>query len=268
MSELWETLTTGLILSLLFIGVSYLFWRRYDRPTPLMIERQEERDRLKEERKTWREVEARMRAEQEEAELKAAYERRKAEERARSIVPASTEVKDAWKSLGVSAPTQPTTFEAKGEDANADLRPLDQTALSEEVSSDDDVLNAAELVQVRQDQGVQPGAEEPDWELIEKLEEIASKDEVVLPDVPEAPDLDAVAGQSSEESAPSESNLDSAAGSSSEDEKSTDERSTDENSTGAGPVDEAPTVSETNDAAAWDLEDGEDLWGGTAWEGE
>ena len=25
MSELWETLTTGLILSLLFIGVSYLF---------------------------------------------------------------------------------------------------------------------------------------------------------------------------------------------------------------------------------------------------
>ena len=268
MSELWETLTTGLILSLLFIGVSYLFWRRYDRPTPLMIERQEERDRLKEERKTWREVEARMRAEQEEAELKAAYERRKAEERARSIVPASTEVKDAWKSLGVSAPTQPTTFEAKGEDANADLRPLDQTALSETVASDDDVLNAAELVQVRQDQGVQPGAEEPDWELIEKLEEIASKDEVVLPDVPEAPDLDAVAGQSSEESAPSESNPESAAGSSSEDEKSTDERSTDENSTGAGPVDEAPTVSETNDAAAWDLEDGEDLWGGAAWEEE
>ena len=195
MSELWETLTTGLVLSLLFIGVSYLFWRRYDRPTPLMIERQEERDRLKEERKTWREVEARMRAEQEEAELKAAYERRKAEERARSIVPASTEVKDAWKSLGVSAPTQPTTFEAKGEDANADLRTLDQTALTETVGSDDDVLNAAELVQVRQDQGVQPGAEEPDWELIEKLEEIASKDEVVLPDVPEAPDLDAVASQ-------------------------------------------------------------------------
>ena len=42
---------------------------------------------------------------------------------------------------------------------------------------------------------MQPGAEEPDWELIEKLEEIASKDEVVLPDVPEAPDLDAVASQ-------------------------------------------------------------------------
>lgn len=197
MSELWETLTTGLILSLLFIGVSYLFWKRYDKPTPLMIERQEEKDRLKEERKTWRQVEARMRAEQEEAELKAAYERRKADERARSVVPASTEVKDAWKSLGVAAP-EPATFEAKGEDANADLRPLDQTDLGEVATSDDDVLNAAELVQVRQDKGVQPGAEEPDWELIEKLEEIAEKDDVELPDVPEAPDLDAVAAQSSE----------------------------------------------------------------------
>jgi len=253
MSELWETLTTGLILSILFIGVSYLFWKRYDQPTPLMIERQEERDRLKEERKTWREVEARMRAEQEEAELKAAYERRKVEERARSVVPASTEVKDAWKSLGVSAPAASTTFEAEGEDANADLRPLDQTARSETVASDDDVLNAAELVQVRQDQGVQPGAEEPDWELIEKLEEIASKDEVVLPDVPEAPDLDAVAAQPLEESTPSDANPEAENGSTAEDENA---------------VDQAPKSSETEDVPSWGLEDGEDLWGGAAWEEE
>jgi len=223
MSELWETLTTGLILSLLFIGVAYLFWRRYDKPTPLMIERQEEKDRLKEERKTWRQVEARMRAEQEEAELKAAYERRKAEERARSVVPATSEVKDAWKSLGVAAP-ESTTFEAKGEDANADLRPLDQTDLGEVVASDDDVLNAAELVQVRQDKGVQPGAEEPDWELIEKLEEIAEKDDVELPDVPEAPDLDAVAAQSQLE------------------------------------VPTADASPSSGDSTDWALEDGEDLW--------
>ena len=223
MSELWETLTTGLILSLLFIGVSYLFWKRYDKPTPLMIERQEEKERLKEERKTWKQVEARMRAEQEEAELKAAYERRKAEERARSVVPASTEVKDAWKSLGVAAP-EAATFEAKGEDANAALRPLDQTDLGEVAASDDDVLNAAELVQVRQDKGVQPGAEEPDWELIEKLEEIAEKDDVELPDVPEAPDLDAVAAQSSED------------------------------------VPAADAPSSSGDSAEWSLEEGEDLW--------
>ena len=194
MSELWDTLTTGLIVSLVFIAVSYFFWKRYDQPTPLMIERQEEKARLKEERQTWQEVEARMRAESEEAEHKAAYERRKAEERSRSLVPEATEVSDAWKTLGVSAP-ESATFQAENEDANADLRPLDQTAMGEEVVGDDDVLNAIELVQVRQDKGVQPGAEEPDWELIEKLDDIAKKDEIVVPDVPEAPDLDAVVAE-------------------------------------------------------------------------
>lgn len=193
MSELWETLTTGLVLSLLFIGVSYLFWRRYDRPTPLMIERKEEKERLKEERRTWREVEARMQAENEEAELKAAYERRKAEERARAIVPDTTDVMDAWKSLGVTSNETAPSFESGGGDANAALQPLDQTALSEPSVDDDDLLSAPEPVQVRQDKGVQAGVEEPDWELIEKLGEIAEKDEFVVPDVPEAPDLDAAA---------------------------------------------------------------------------
>ena len=223
MSEVWDTLTTGLIVSLVFIAVSYFFWKRYDRPTPLMIERQEEKDRLKEERQTWQEVEARMRAENEEAELKAAYERRKAEERSRSLVPEATQVSNAWKSLGVSAP-ESATFEAKGDDANAALRPIDQTALSEEVAGDDEVLNAAEPVQVRQDKGVQPGAEEPDWELIEKLDEIAKKDEIVVPDVPEAPDLDAVLA-----------------------EKNNTESS--------------PNGREKNAGATWGLSEGEDVWG-------
>ena len=193
MSELWETLTTGLILSLLFIGVSYLFWKRYDRPTPLMLERREESERLSEERKTWREVEARMRAENEEAEIKAAYERRKAEERARAVVPDTTDVKEAWKSLGVASQKSTTTFESQDRDANAALQPVDQTALNEPSVDDDDLLSAADPVQVRQDKVVQTGAEEPDWDLIEKLGEIADKDEIVLPDVPEAPDLEAAA---------------------------------------------------------------------------
>ena len=194
MSELWETLTTGLIVSLLFIGVSYLFWKRYDRPTPLMIERKEESERLSEERKTWREVEARMRVENEEAELKAAYERRKAEDRARAVVPDTTDVKDAWKTLGVASVETTPKFESGGGDANADHRPLETTELSEPSAAvDDDLLSAVDPVQVRQDKIVQSAAEEPDWELIEKLGEIADKDEIVVPDVPEAPDLEAAA---------------------------------------------------------------------------
>lgn len=163
MSELWETLTTGLIVSLVFIGLSYLFWRRYDKPTPLMIERQEEKERLREEQRTWRQVEARLRAEQEETELRAAYERRKAEERSRAMVPVSTEVNDAWKSLGVSPLEQEpsTTFTAEGEDANATHRASDQTDLAEGVADDADVLNAAELVQVRKTRGSNPERRNP-----------------------------------------------------------------------------------------------------------
>ena len=119
MSELWETLTTGLVLSLLVIGVSYLFWKRYDKPTPLMIERQEERDRLNEERKTWREVEARLRAEQDEAELKAAYERRKAEERARAATEKANKLGDGRQKGreakgGRRQVAKPVTFKRQG----------------------------------------------------------------------------------------------------------------------------------------------------------
>ena len=188
MSELWDTLTTGLVLSLVLIAISYLFWKRFDKPTPLMIERQEERERLKEERDTWRQVEAQMQAEKEEAERREADEKRRQEALARSQVPTEAKVTEAWKSLGVS-PSKPKRFEAKGEDANAALRPLDQSDIGEKITGDEDVLSAPALAQVRQDKGVQPGAEEPDWELIEKLEEIAGKDDIVLPDVPEAPDL-------------------------------------------------------------------------------
>lgn len=248
MSELWETLTTGLILSLIFIAVSYFFWRRYDKPTPLMIERREEKLRLKEEQRTWREVEARLRAENEEAELKAVYERRKAEERARAHVPATEQVKDAWKSLGVTPLETTPTFEAEGADANEALRASEQADLTEPSVDDGDVLDVEELVQVRQDTGVQPTAEEPDWNLIEKLSEIAEKDEIVVPDVPSAPDLDTVAA---------ETTLSQSAESGDEPIQETND---------AGDADE---TDETNDAEEVVWAAGEkDPWQGAAWEEE
>jgi len=236
MSELWETLTTGLILSLIFIALSYFFWKRYDKPTPLMIERREEKLRLKEEQRTWREVESRLRVENEEAELKAAYERRKAEERARAHIPATEQVKDAWKSLGVTPLETTPNFEAEGDDANKALRASEQADLTERSVDDGDVLDVEELVQVRQDTGVQPTAEEPDWNLIEKLSEIAEKDEFVVPDVPSAPDLEAAVAETT-------------------------------SSETAEPEDEP--VQQTNDTndVVWSAGE-EDPWNGAAWEEE
>jgi hypothetical protein len=279
MSELWETLTTGLIVSLVFIGLSYFFWRRYDQPTPLMIERQEEKERLRQEQRTWRQVEAKMRAEQEEAELKAAYERRKAEERARAMVPVSTEVNDAWKSLGVSPLEHEasTTFTAEGEDANAANRASDQSALTEGGVDDGDVLNVQDLVQVRQDTGVQPGAEEPDWELIERLSEIAEQEEIEVPDVPSAPDLDAPPNAEPdpaepEPTAPPLVEVASTAPAQEADPTAPSEEVALPEPSASSDSNETPTLpappDQTADVVTWDLAEGEDLWGGTSWEEE
>lgn len=195
MAELWETLTIGLIISLLFIGVSYFFWRRYDRPTPLMVEREEEKQRLKAERKTWRQVEAKMEAERLEADSKAQYDQRKAQERLRAEPPKQEQVANAWGALGVGTPTtvaSPSEFEMDGVDANALHRASVQGGLETEEANDDDVLSVDELVQVRQDPGVDGRTEEPDWELIEKITEIAEKDDLDVPEVPEAPDLPSI----------------------------------------------------------------------------
>jgi hypothetical protein len=192
-AELWETLSIGLVISLLFIGLSYFFWQRYDKPTPLMVEREEEQQRLKAERKTWRQVEAKMEADRLDAESKARYEQRKAQERARAEPPKQEQVANAWGALGVGAPTsKPSEFETEGVDANALQRASVQGGLGTEEANDDDVLSVDELVQVRQDPGVSGMTEEPDWELIEKITEIAEKDDLEVPEVPEAPDLPSV----------------------------------------------------------------------------
>ena len=206
MAELWETLTIGFVLSLLFIGASYLFWRRYDRPTPLMVERAEEKARLREEQRTWREIEAKVRAEMAEAEEKAWLDRQRAEKAARAEAPATTTMTSAWASLGMGQPVDASSsndvaseqeaeraaFLAERDDLNAAHRA--QSGLGDvEIEDDDDLHAAPDLVQVRQDPGVTDGPEAPDWELVAKLEALANKEEVEVPDVPEAPDLDQLA---------------------------------------------------------------------------
>lgn len=196
MSELWDTLITGLIISLVFIAVSYFFWKRYDEPTPLMIERREEKERLRAERQTWKEVEAKMQAEQIEAEEKAAYERRKAEQRTSTIAPEQETVSEAWKSLGVTQTPQPIqaapSFAQDTTDKNEAHRIQEGIGLTEADLHVDDLLAVDQLVQVRQDPGVQASAEAPDWGLIDKLNEIAEKDVIDVPEVPQAPDLPAL----------------------------------------------------------------------------
>jgi len=201
MATLWETLTTGLIVSLVFILISYFFWKRYDKPTPLMLEREEEKQRIRSEQKMWRQVEAKMRIEAEEAEKVAMYEQRKAMERERAISPGAANINAAWESLGLqneSSSNQPNesipsiSFQHDSEDKNALHRATDGADSVEDGMVVDDLLAVDDLVSVRQDSGVNPAPEAPDWELIEKLSSIATREDVETPDVPSAPDLPVV----------------------------------------------------------------------------
>ncbi|MDA0714968.1 MAG: hypothetical protein O3A74_00190 [archaeon] len=194
MEDLVSTLTTGLIISLIFIAISYFFWRKFDKPTPLMIEREEERRQLKEEHRMWRKVENQMKVEQEEAEERAAYERRKAEERARAVIPEKEIVTSAWSTLGLDAPPnqEVTSSErfATGQDANENHRALSLDPSELEQVDDTDLLSAPDMVQVRQDEGVQElPPQAPDWELIERMKKLGEVSEEEKENLPEAPDL-------------------------------------------------------------------------------
>lgn len=282
MAELWETLSIGLVVSLLFIGISYLFWRRYDQPTPLMIERAEEKARLRDEQRTWREIEAKVRAEMADAEERAWLDRQRAEKAARAMAPEPAEMSGAWASLGMAAPqveaqrpTESTAFEFEPEGANKNAEHRAQVGLGQVTmeADDGDVLDAPELVQVRQDEGVQGLPDAPDWELVEKLAEIASKEDVELPDVPGAPDLDALSPplrtEANESVEPQHLANDSLPTTVSSDEhvdmppESPPEQATHEPSL----MDEAPVSStlEASSDAPWGDDDGTDLWSGTAW---
>ena len=194
MEDLVSTLTTGLIISLIFIAISYFFWKKFDKPTPLMIEREEERRQLKEERRMWRKVENQMKIEQEEAEERAAYERRKAEERARAVIPEKELVNSAWSALGIDAPlSKETTLSesfAGGKDANEKHRAVTIDPSELEQVNDSDVLAVPDMVQVRQDEGVHElPPQAPDWELIERMKKLGEVPEAEKENLPEAPDL-------------------------------------------------------------------------------
>lgn len=290
MAELWETLAVGFVLSLLFIGVSYFFWRRYDRPTPLMVERAEEKARLREEQRTWREIEAKVRAEMAEAEEKAWLDRQRAEKAARAEAPATATMTSAWASLGMGQTVEASTsndtpseqeaerdaFLAERDDLNASHRA--QSGLGEvDIEDDDDLHAAPDLVQVRQDPGVTEGPAPPDWELVAKLEALANKEEVEVPDVPEAPDLDQLVTID-------ELTVLDDHGSVSASEGETSEKS-DEPSEADDAADDAPATTSaaeetaaqdtatepiapgeaTDEGEAWGEDSGGDPWSGAAW---
>ena len=184
MEPLVQWLLGGLILSLLFIGVTRWFWSRYDKPSEEAIEWQKEQAEKRKERKVWESVEMQMRREAEVAEQKATFQQKRIKAASSGTAPDAKVVAKAFESLG-------GTPSAKSVDESEVI----------DLEDDSDVHAVDELVEVRQDawDGEAPleltEPEEPDWELVERLKRIAEADELKekphpeLPDAPILPDI-------------------------------------------------------------------------------
>ena len=179
MSDLVRTLITGLITSVIFLILVWIFWKIYDRPSKRQLEVEQERQEKSKEIRMWRAVEAQMAQEEAEAEALALIERKKAEQRARAIPPPSGVVSNAFAKL--DAPTS-------GEQFNEQFKPkqgmeeIQVEELVEEIQQDDsDVLLAPELVEVRQDLGEDA---EHLLELLEQEEEF--EEEEIEPEIAES----------------------------------------------------------------------------------
>ena len=202
MGDLVETLVTGFLVSALFIVIVWWFWRRYDQPSETQLAREEELAKKKEEQQMWRAVEAQIAEEKIALEEKALYLRKRAEQEERARPPAAGALTNALDAFGsVEQPASTTAKEAPAfsnhESAPGEGIEVDGEGLDDAL--DLDLLLASTPAEVRQDKGVQPTAQavaEPDWDLVEKLEQLSNSevlDEVPHPELPVAPDLDVLA---------------------------------------------------------------------------
>lgn len=153
-SNLVSTLITGLLASIAFLFLVYCFWKLYDRPSRRQIEVLEEKREKFKETKMWQAVEAEMEAEREQAEALAIIQRQKAEERARAMPPAAQLTKNALAAL--DAPTEGEAFLERFKPTVSEVQEVAVEELLEtEIIDDSDVLLAPELVEVRQDAGLE-----------------------------------------------------------------------------------------------------------------
>ena len=150
-SDLVRTLITGFFTSIILLFLVYCFWKLYDRPSKRQIELQEEKREKRKEERMWKNIEAEMAKEQEQAEALATIERKKAEMRARAQPPAAGIMQNALATLDA-----PTEGEEYLERFKPNVSEIEEILVEEEETEkvdDSDVLLAPDLVEVRQDEG-------------------------------------------------------------------------------------------------------------------
>ena len=150
-SDLVRTLITGFFTSIILLFLVYCFWKLYDRPSKRQIELQEEKREKRKEERMWKNIEAEMAKEQEQAEALATIERKKAEMRARAQPPAAGIMQNALATL--DAPTEGEEYLERFKPNVSEIEDILVEELETEQVDDSDVLLAPDLVEVRQDEG-------------------------------------------------------------------------------------------------------------------
>lgn len=153
--SLFQYLVIGLITAAVLIPIVRWFWKRFDLPSKRAIAYFLRKEEEEQEQQMWASIEAKVEAEkhaQRDFEMK-----QKAKQVASGKILDDEESESAWASLGIDVPIQPVERE--------EAPPV---ILEEENSESEEQV------------------EEPDWELVERLEKLSEPVE----GVPEAPDLD------------------------------------------------------------------------------
>ena len=174
--SLFQWIGVGLGVAIVLIPTARWFWKKFDQPSKRSLEIMKRHEEDAEEAEVWAGIEAQVEAEtaaKREFEMK----QREKQERSGKSLDEDTSA-NAWTKLGVDVPIQPVERE--------EAPPVILEKAIEESDSDDEV-------EFEETPDVPEEAEEPDWELVEKMSKLAEP----VGGVPAAPDLDELSDEES-----------------------------------------------------------------------
>ncbi len=158
--SLFEYLGIGLAVAIVLIPIARWFWKRFDLPSKRAIALMEQEEEESHEKAMWASIEAQVEAEKQAVREYEMKQKAKQESSGRTLDEAESD--DAWTKLGIDIPMQPV--------AKVEAPPVVLSKPVEEVPEDEEPITQVE---------------EPDWELVERMEKLSNPHE----GVPEAPDL-------------------------------------------------------------------------------
>lgn len=174
--SLFEYLGIGLAVAIVLIPIARWFWKRFDLPSKRAVALMEREAEEGHEKAMWASIEAQVEAEKQTVREYEMKQKAKQDSAGRTLDDAESD--DAWIKLGIDIPIQPV--------AKVEAPPVVLSKPAEEVPEEEEPTSQTE---------------EPDWELVERMEKLSNP----LEGVPEAPDLNVLDNEQMDEPVQAES---------------------------------------------------------------